>query len=267
MKSYAELIAETELSKYSCSCALLPVGCMEQHGPYLPLETDILIADYFSDLLSLELDNFSVKAYKYPYIAYSPTRSNSGFAGTVSVEEEIFRGYIKNICQEIIDGLHDFVVFVSGHGPADPSLREIAFMMLDNQFRELKKQKKPVFVVSVMDFSIDIEKKFGQKSGRHADWRELAMLTEILGKDYFNAEKIQEIIKLKNENNFFIKTPAVLGIPLEYRSIKGIIGDPFPEGVDLFEFSKEIWEIMIKKSALAIYENYSLFKEQFLREV
>ena len=69
--------------------ALLPVGCYEQHGPELPLDTDSLIAEELaSRLAKLWLNG---RAFLLPCVHYTPTEPNKNFAGTVSVPGDYAR--------------------------------------------------------------------------------------------------------------------------------------------------------------------------------
>jgi creatinine amidohydrolase len=73
--------------------AFIPIGCTEQHGPFLPIQTDTIIAENVSRYLSDAISG-NDWGYVFPAICYAPTKSNTNFAGTVSVDEEPFRQYV-----------------------------------------------------------------------------------------------------------------------------------------------------------------------------
>ncbi|RJR35585.1 MAG: creatininase family protein [Desulfobacteraceae bacterium] len=218
--------------------AFLPVGCTEQHGPYLPIETDTIIATAVSTGLSDALcpDYWS---YVFPSISYTPTKSNIHYTGTVSIGEDQFRQYVKQVCKSLLHTEFDAVVFVCGHGPADPSLIEISFNLVHEQYEKKAPKIKPVFMVSLSECRPLLERVLGQKPGRHADWRELLYLVYILGDDYFNQSKVRDIVQFQESNLFPTEDPPVFGIPAELRSVQGVMGDPAPA-------SKEDWSSLAK---------------------
>ena len=234
----------------------LPAGCMEQHGPFLPLETDSLIAEAFARDLCLEMRAKKYWGYVYPTVHYSPTRSNADFCGTVSVDEEHFRSYIRQICRSLLTSPFDAVVIVSGHGPADPSLREIGFQLVNEQFRKGMASPTPVVVLSIADLSSQAEKQFNQKSGKHADWRELLMVYRLLGEKYFDDAMVRDIKKFK-ENNVFENTGSLIcGIPIELRSTDGVIGEPVPEGEREWKLlADDMWAYLLQAVSTRLFKD------------
>ena len=74
---------------------IIPVGTCEQHGPHLPLNNDILCAEYFAGELSKETGCLVAPTLNYG-VNLPCDRS---FAGTASLSE----GTLRNILTEIID--------------------------------------------------------------------------------------------------------------------------------------------------------------------
>lgn len=222
--------------------AFFPVGCTEQHGPLLPIQTDTIISEGVSSYLSDAIgDNHW--GYVFPAISYSPTKSNTNYAGTVSVDEETLRQYIKQICNSTLGTGFDAIVLVSGHGPVDPSLNEISFNLVHEQYVKKNLVIKPVFVLSIYACRSILENKFGQQSGQHADWREFLYLLHILGNNYFDKKKIDELIAFQKENSFTIKKSPVFGVPMELRSVQGVMGDPIPiSNGDWGDLARTAWE-------------------------
>lgn len=227
--SYVEIEKKIEEchKKESKAVAFFPIGCTEQHGPFLPIQTDTIISEYVSRYLSDALsDNYW--GYVFPAISYTPTKSNANYAGTVSVDEEQLRQYVKQICNSILRADFDAIVLVSGHGPVDSSLNEISFNLVHEQYVKKNSIIKPVLVLSLYECRSMLENKLGQKSGQHADWRELLYLVYILGDNYFDKKKVNNIIDFQRKNSFPIKESPVFGVPMELRSVQGVIGDPTP---------------------------------------
>lgn len=248
----------------SRSIAIIPVGCTEQHGPFLPIETDTIIAKNIALAVSKNI-NEKYWSYVFPAINYTPTKSNLHFSGTISVDEELFRNTVKQSCQCILNSKFDGIALLSGHAPADPSVREVCFNLVHDQYESRKEQIKPVFVISLFESRPVIEEALQQKSGKHADWTELLYLYHILGSRYFNDKKINEIIEFKKRNRFELLNSPILGIPVELRSVKGVIGEPIPASVENWKTLGEIvWEKTVSYLTRSFKQN---LKEYYKKDV
>ena len=181
---------DSEISSSSISIAFLPIGCIEQHGPFLPVETDSIIAESITKELTIKLKELNFNSYKFSPIHYTPTKSNRNFTGTISVQESSFRNYLRDLCKSMLNSRFDVLVLVCTHGPADNSVIEVAFNLIDEQFNYNKKDIKPVITVLTSDWNSIIEKELKYQSGKHADWREFLLLYKVLGKEYFTDKLI-----------------------------------------------------------------------------
>ena len=241
------------------SVAYLPVGCIEQHGPFLPIETDSMIAEHISLGLLQKLEN-NYHGYVFPVIHYTPSQANSNFCGTVSITDNAFRIYAREVCSVIMNSPFDALVIVAGHAVAESSLKEIGFWIVNEQFRTGAANIRPVFVASIFESSSALEKKFNQKSGRHADWREFLLIYHILGEKYFTKEKSEAIKAFCSKNSFAINGSKIYGVPMEYRSTEGVLGEPLPSfGSDWQEMSSELWTFLIDNIAARIFDELEGF--------
>jgi creatinine amidohydrolase len=91
--------------------ALLPVGSFEQHGPYLPLITDTLIATAIADSISQQNNVFQL-----PALAFGCSHEHSDFPGTVSITA----GTLNSIVNDVINSLKSQgtrgLVIINAHG-------------------------------------------------------------------------------------------------------------------------------------------------------
>ena len=71
--------------------ALLPVGSTEAHGPHLPLDTDVVIAEGVCDRAAGRLAAKGVPSLVFPALPYGVTEFAKAFAGTVSLPAAAFR--------------------------------------------------------------------------------------------------------------------------------------------------------------------------------
>jgi|GEM_PF-2387065 len=226
--------------------AFLPVGCIEQHGPYLPLETDSLISKHIAYDLAERISENGYGSSVFPTIDYTPTQTNANYCGTISVENDVFRNYFKQVCHSLLRHSFDGIVIVSGHGSVDSILKEVAFWLVNEQYSAGSKLIKPVLVLSIFECSLGIEEVFQQRPGRHADWREFLFLYKILGESYFTEERLNEIKIFNNRNIFHHDSSIIYGVPMEYRSVEGVIGEPLPIlNKDWGRLSEKLWDITI----------------------
>ncbi|GAY08988.1 mycofactocin biosynthesis peptidyl-dipeptidase MftE [Pseudonocardia sp. N23] len=90
---------------------VVPVGSVEQHGPHLPLDTDVRIADAVAAGLLARAPELVVA----PAIAYGAAGEHEGFPGTVSIGHEALRlllvEYGRSACRWA-----GRLLFVNGHG-------------------------------------------------------------------------------------------------------------------------------------------------------
>lgn len=233
--------------------AYLPVGCTEQHGPILPLGTDTLIAK------NLAIDLCTYRKIKnesgiiYPEIAYSPSRSNIHYSGSTTVFEETFRSYCKEVCLSVLRHNFDALVILCTHGPAEPSLVEIAFQLNRNQF-EGGEKIRPIIVLGMLMISKVFQKWLGGFAGKHADYREFLLLYRAIGIDFFKPEVIDALEEFSSR---YAKTnlPVIdlLGVPMELRSLEGVIGSPMCNNEQSHkELAEEVWNDLIFKFSEAI---------------
>ena len=107
---------------------LLPFGALEQHGPHLPLATDLLEAEHVC-LAVAERINGLVG----PGLPYGICRTMRNFPGTISLSAETFQRVVRELMAEFVRHGARKVVLYSGH--AEPvqleALREAAVPLVD----------------------------------------------------------------------------------------------------------------------------------------
>lgn len=98
---------------------LIPLGSIEQHGPHLPLDTDVRIAAAVVHAAATELGAGVVVA---PSISYGASGEHQGFAGTISIGTPaltiLLVEYGRSACEWA-----GRLVFVNGHGGNVEALR------------------------------------------------------------------------------------------------------------------------------------------------
>ena len=91
--------------------AALPVGSFEQHGAYLPLITDTVIACAIAQDLSEAYGLFLL-----PPVTFSCSHEHVGFAGTVSISSRTLHALITDVAESLSQTGTSRIVVVNGHG-------------------------------------------------------------------------------------------------------------------------------------------------------
>jgi creatinine amidohydrolase len=79
------------------SAAILPVGAMEAHGPHLPLETDVIIAQAMARSGAARLAARGLRVVVLPSLTYTAAAFAQGFAGTLSLRPETVTATLLDI--------------------------------------------------------------------------------------------------------------------------------------------------------------------------
>jgi len=103
--------------------AILPIGSLEQHGPHLPICTDILIAESYAELAAKALS-----AFLLPCIPISTCKEHMGYRGSVWFSPETFSHMITDLCMSLRSQGFKKLALIVGHGGIfilPPTIREI----------------------------------------------------------------------------------------------------------------------------------------------
>ncbi len=79
------------------SAAILPLGAVEAHGPHLPLDTDIEIAEAMAREGAEKLGKEGIAALVLPALAYAPAPFANEHSGTLSIRPETLAALVVDI--------------------------------------------------------------------------------------------------------------------------------------------------------------------------
>ncbi|MFF3464566.1 creatininase family protein [Streptomyces sp. NPDC001984] len=91
--------------------AVLPVGSFEQHGPFLPLATDTLVACAIAREIA---DAFPV--HLLPPVTIACSHEHAAWPGTVSISSVTLHAVVRDIAESLRRSGVDALVVVNGHG-------------------------------------------------------------------------------------------------------------------------------------------------------
>src|SRR5579862_2372066 len=136
---------------------VLPVGTVEQHGPHLPLVTDVLTA---TEMSRRAIERMPEEAVLMPSVYYSFNEHHMDFPGTIAIEGPTIIRYVTDIGRSLAHHGFRKILLVNGHGSNVPFL-DIAARNITNQteaicamvswwklvpkavFEELRESEKP----------------------------------------------------------------------------------------------------------------------------
>jgi creatinine amidohydrolase len=100
------------------SIAILPVGAIEAHGPHLPLETDVIIAQAMARSGAARLTARGLRVVVLPPLTYTAAAFAQGFAGTLSLRPETVTATVVDIAGSL--ARHGFGVLAIANAHLDP---------------------------------------------------------------------------------------------------------------------------------------------------
>jgi len=99
--------------------AVLPVGTVEQHGPHLPLVTDVLTA---TEVSRRAVERIPRQAILMPSVYYSFNEHHLDFPGTIAIEGPTIVNYVTDIGRSLAHHGFRKILLVNGHGSNVPFL-------------------------------------------------------------------------------------------------------------------------------------------------
>ncbi|MFF0206091.1 creatininase family protein [Streptomyces sp. NPDC005017] len=111
--AYGLLPADTteDVKARNSRIAVLPVGSFEQHGPYLPLATDTLVACAIAGEIAA-----AHPVHLLPAVTLACSHEHAAWPGTVSISSVTLHAVVRDIAESLRRSGVDTLVLVNGHG-------------------------------------------------------------------------------------------------------------------------------------------------------
>ncbi len=119
MESLADHTTSTVTDHLDDAVALVPTGAVEQHGPALPLGTDLFAARAVAEAVERDV----VVA---PPVPVGVSDHHRQFHGSLWVRPETFERYVEDVVRSLADHGPRKLVLVNGHGGNDDALERVA---------------------------------------------------------------------------------------------------------------------------------------------
>lgn len=90
--------------------AILPIGSCEQHGPHLPITTDVVLAETIANEVALKHN-----AVIFPALNFGYSWVWSGLAGTMTLSQETFKKVLYELGECLAIMGFKKILFINGH--------------------------------------------------------------------------------------------------------------------------------------------------------
>ena len=166
---------------------LLPVGSLEQHGPHLPLDVDVIIPTNFARMIDNEIGCVVLPTINYGYKSHTTSGGGQLFPGTTSLNGNTLINLVLDILQETYrHGGRQFGI-INGHYVNEAFIIEAVDLFL----KGVKDAK--VAIISWWDQVSDEMVEYLFAEAGFPGWdTEHAGITETSLMLYFAQEKVRE---------------------------------------------------------------------------
>lgn len=113
---FGELTFDAARAIKATSVLCLPLGAIEQHGPHLPLNTDVIVAEGFTGRLVARWGS-EFDLWQLPTLSIGLSREHDWATGTLSLSIQGFVGYLRDLAGTIVRTLPARnLAIINGHG-------------------------------------------------------------------------------------------------------------------------------------------------------
>ena len=109
---------EVEALDRSKIIVVIPVGSMEQHGPHLPFQVDVLVASRLAE----DLEKKIPEVLLVPPIWTGVSAHHMDFPGSITIRARVFMDVLHDICASLHHHGFKRIVLLNGHGGNRASL-------------------------------------------------------------------------------------------------------------------------------------------------
>lgn len=101
---------------------IVPIGATEQHGPHLPLRTDVVLGEAIAKRLADRLG----EALVGPPIPFGPSGEHDAFPGTISISPQTLQSLLEEYIRSLERSGFERIVLLPSHGGNFPVVATVA---------------------------------------------------------------------------------------------------------------------------------------------
>lgn len=219
------------------SILVQPIGAIEQHGPHLPLSTDLLVPEAIGAAAVDRAAAEGIDAWLLPTLAVSKSDEHAWAPGTLWLSADTLLAVLRDLGRSIAATAAKKVVFLNGHGG------NVALLQVAN--RELRR----LFGLQPFTMPAGVQRAGSGRDGEpdelgfgiHGGWSETAIVLhlapELVAQDAFARSVPDRLTDFDLIG--FAGTPVTFGWLSDDFGPSGVIGDPTgataEAGAQLFE--------------------------------
>lgn len=210
--------------------AVLPVGTIEQHGPHLPLSTDVLTS---TEMSRRAVERIPQEAILLPSVFYAFNEHHLDFPGTIAIAGETFINYVTDIGRSLAHHGFRKILLVNGHGSNVPFL-DIVARNISNQTASICAMV-PWWNLVPRDVLAEIRESEFPGGMAHGCELETSIILYVRG-DLVQMDKAAKDINFQKSDFIFWDLQG--GSPVFFQewfsrySKTGIVGDPTKASLD-----------------------------------
>ena len=220
-----ELLTSPKIGQMSRQTpVILNIGAIEQHGPHLPVITDALIGEYFTDRIDSALGN---EVLILPQVSICCSEHHMSFPGTLTVSHETFMAYVSDILKSVVAHGFTNIILFNSHG-GNLAIGQVIMEKLGHRHPEINFFMLTWWKVAAAELKLIQESDFGGVG--HACELETSMLMAI-APDLIDVDKIKDT-KLQTIHEWADADMLTAGKASHQRSMKdltagtGVFGAP-----------------------------------------
>jgi creatinine amidohydrolase len=99
--------------------AVVPLGAIEQHGPHLPLGTDLILAEAFGAAIDRHFGDGDVAVL--PASPFGASFEHAAFSGTIAVPDDVLQGLWGSILASVAAAGVRSAILLNAHGGQTPN--------------------------------------------------------------------------------------------------------------------------------------------------
>lgn len=116
-RTYPEIV---KLGEQDGSVLVVPVGSIEQHGPHMPVATDIILAEAVARGGAKAAADRDVPVLSLPPVWSGTSQHHLHWGGTLTLNVKTMLTVLEEIAASALDNEFDAVLFLNGHGGNAP---------------------------------------------------------------------------------------------------------------------------------------------------